>query len=121
MVNILHDGRAETVGTETSLLGPFYREKSTLKQLGEQISSNPQTEEICMFGRVLDQDGQPVAGASVEVWQTDPDGAYDLQSMDPSTMDWRGQFRTRRAWPATGSAPPCHSATPSRWTARWDA
>ena len=34
MVNILHDGRAETVGTETSLLGPFYREKSTLKQLG---------------------------------------------------------------------------------------
>ena len=94
MVNILHDGRAETVGTETSLLGPFYRDKSPLLALGDQISRQPGTEEICLFGRVLDEDGQPVAGASVEVWQTDPDGAYDLQALDPSTMDWRGQFRT---------------------------
>ncbi len=94
MVNILHDGRAETVGTETSLLGPFYREKSPVLPLGSQISSDPKTEEICLFGRVLDEAGAPVAGASVEVWQTDPDGAYDLQALDPKTMDWRGQFRT---------------------------
>ena len=94
MVNILHDGRAETVGTETSLLGPFYREKSPLLKLGDRIAENPQTEEITIFGRVLNNAGQPVAGASVEVWQTDPDGAYDLQAKDPSQMDWRGQFRT---------------------------
>ncbi len=94
MVNILHDGRADTVGTETSLLGPFYREKSPLMALGDTISKDPQTEQICMFGRVVDDEGAPVAGASVEVWQTDPDGAYDLQAMDPGAMDWRGQFRT---------------------------
>lgn len=94
MVNILHDGRADTVGTETSLLGPFYREKSPLMALGDQISKDPKTEQICMFGRVLDEQGGPVANASVEVWQTDPSGAYDLQAHDPSTMDWRAQFRT---------------------------
>jgi hydroxyquinol 1,2-dioxygenase len=94
MVNILHDGRAETVGTETSLLGPFYREKSPRMELGDQIARAPQGEEITIFGRVLDEAGTPVAGASVEVWQTDPDGAYDLQAHDPSTMDWRAQFRT---------------------------
>ncbi len=97
MVNILHDGRAETVGTETSLLGPFYREKSPVMALGAQISRDVQTEEICLFGRVLDEHGAPVANASVEVWQTDPDGAYDLQAHDPSMMDWRGQFRTDEA------------------------
>ncbi len=97
MVNILHDGRAETVGTETSLLGPFYREKSPVMALGDQISRDVQSEEICLFGRVLDEHGAPVANARVEVWQTDPDGAYDLQAQDPSMMDWRGQFRTDEA------------------------
>lgn len=94
MVNILHDGRAETVGTETSLLGPFYREKSPLMQNGDNINIDPQSEVIVLFGRVLDDSGQPIAGASVEVWQTDPEGAYDLQAMDPTQMNWRGQFRT---------------------------
>ena len=94
MVNILHDGRADTVGTETSLLGPFYREQSPLLVNGDRITQDPQTEEIAFFGCVRDEAGQPVAGASVEVWQTDPDGAYDLQAKDPSQMDWRGQFRT---------------------------
>ena len=97
MVNILHDGRAETVGTETSLLGPFYREKSPMLALGDQIAREPATEEICLFGQVLDERGGPVAGAGVEVWQTDPDGAYDLQARDPGAMDWRAQFRTDEA------------------------
>ncbi len=94
MVNILHDGRADTVGTQTSLLGPFYREKSPRLQNGDRIAQDPQTEEIAIFGRVLDEAGHPIAGAGVEVWQTDPDGAYDLQAKDPSQMDWRGQFVT---------------------------
>jgi protocatechuate 3,4-dioxygenase beta subunit len=97
MVNILHDGRGDTVGTETSLLGPFYREKSPVLALGASIASQPGPEEICYFGRVLDESGAPVAGASVEVWQTDPDGAYDLQAREPGVMDWRAQFRTDAA------------------------
>ena len=94
MVNILHDGRAETVGTETSLLGPFYREQSPLLELGAQIAREPAGEEIGLFGRVLDEQGAPLADAGVEVWQTDPDGAYDLQAHDPGVMDWRARFRT---------------------------
>lgn len=94
MVNILHDGRAETVGTETSLLGPFYRNDSPQMALGESIARDGQGEEIGLFGTVRDEAGMPVPHATVEVWQTDPDGAYDLQAVDPSAMDWRAQFRT---------------------------
>lgn len=94
MVNILHDGRAETVGTETSLLGPFYRNDSPLLALGDSIARHPGREEIGLFGTVRDETGAPVPHATVEVWQTDPDGAYDLQAADPSAMDWRAQFRT---------------------------
>ena len=94
MVNILHDGRAETVGTETSLLGPFYRNDSPRLALGDSIARDGKGEEIGLFGTVRDEAGAPVPNAIVEVWQTDPEGAYDLQALDPSTMDWRAQFRT---------------------------
>jgi protocatechuate 3,4-dioxygenase beta subunit len=94
LVNVLHDGRAETVGTETSLLGPFYRAESPLLPAGASIARSPEGEEICFFGHVRDEAGAPVAGAQVEVWQTDPHGAYDLQAHDPTTMDWRARFRS---------------------------
>jgi protocatechuate 3,4-dioxygenase beta subunit len=101
MVNILHDGRAETVGTETSLLGPFYRNDSPRLRLGDSIAKEPGAasggREIGLFGTVRDEAGVPVADATVEVWQTDPDGAYDLQAADPTAMDWRAQFRTDEA------------------------
>ena len=97
MVNILHDGRAETVGTETSLLGPFYRNDSPRKALGDSIAREGGGEEVGLFGSVMDEGGVPVANAVVEVWQTDPDGAYDLQALDPNVMDWRAQFRTDEA------------------------
>lgn len=94
MVNLLHDGRAESVGTETSLLGPFYRNDSPLVPLGGSIARAPGGEEIGLFGAVRDEAGAPVPHALVEVWQTDPDGAYDLQAADPTAMDWRARFRT---------------------------
>lgn len=94
LVNILHDGRAETVGTETSLLGPFYRNDSPRLKLGDSIARDGAGEEIGVFGTVRDESGAPVPNAVVEVWQTDPDGAYDLQAQDPEIMDWRAQFRT---------------------------
>ena len=94
MVNILDDGRTEAVGTETSLLGPFYRQDAPELPNGASIARQASSEVICLFGRVLDDAGGPVAGAAVEVWQTDPEGAYDLQALDPSVMDFRARFRT---------------------------
>ena len=94
MVNILHDGRAETVGTETSLLGPFYREDTTELPLGAAITANDAAPQLVVFGRVLNEQGTPLVNARVEVWQTDPDGAYDLQAQDPTVMDYRATFRT---------------------------
>lgn len=94
LVNIMDDGRSEAAGTETSLLGPFYRGGSPLLAAGDSIARVPGGAEIGLFGRVRDAAGQPIAGATVEVWQTDPQGAYDLQADDPSAMDHRAQFRT---------------------------
>ena len=97
LVNALHDRRAMDSGTQSSLLGPFYRQDSPLLELGQSIASKSTAPQIVLYGRVLDSAGQGIANASVEVWQPDEEGAYDLQKHDPSEMDLRGRFRTDAA------------------------
>jgi hydroxyquinol 1,2-dioxygenase len=95
LVNLMDD-QANRVGeaTETSLLGPFYREASPKFGYGESIAVHAQGPEMMLFGQVVNEQGDGVPDAIVEIWSTDADGAYDLQANDPSTMDMRGQFRT---------------------------
>jgi len=45
-------------------------------------------------GRVLDEDGRPVAGAVVAVWETSPNGLYEQQDHDQPDYNLRGQLRT---------------------------
>lgn len=92
LVNSLHDRRAVELGTKTSLLGPFYRQDSPVLPLGESIVESPR-QQVLLYGRVTDTHGNPLPHASVEVWQTDEDGAYDLQRDDTSGMDMRGRFQ----------------------------
>ena len=92
LVNALHDRRAAGHGTKTSLLGPFDRQDSPKKKLGECIAENPGPAEICIYGRVLDAAGHPIPGGTVQIWQTDDEGVYDLQRGDPSKMDLRATF-----------------------------
>ena len=94
LVNILHDQDAAELGTQSSLLGPFFREGAPQFALGDCIVSNHTAPEIVVYGRVTDMQGNGVAGASVEVWQTDEDGAYDLQKDGGAGMDMRGGFHT---------------------------
>ena len=92
LVNALHDRRATEAGTKTSLLGPFYRQDSPQRKLGESIAADPKGNEICIYGRVTDSAGQGIPNASVQIWQTDDEGVYDLQRNDPSVMDLRGWY-----------------------------
>lgn len=97
LVNALHDKRGIGVdaATKSSLLGPFYRKDSPVLEAGASIVTKPTNGmETCIYGRVTDTKGRPVAHASVEVWQPDEHGDYDLQKMDPSEMDLRGRFYT---------------------------
>jgi len=52
LVNALHDRRSTEKGTKTSLLGPFYRQDSPARKLGDSIASKPGGPEICIYGRV---------------------------------------------------------------------
>ena len=93
LVNTLYDRRSNEKGTQTSLLGPFYRQDSPKMELGQSIVTKPSKGvEVVIYGRVVDAAGKGIPNASVEIWQPDETGNYDLQLHDPSEMDLRGHF-----------------------------
>ena len=96
LVNVMHDAEGrEEAATETSLLGPFFREKAPEFAPGESIAVHERAgQEIILFGQVLDAAGRPVADAVIDIWQTNAHGLYDLQAKDASVMDLRGRYRT---------------------------
>ena len=94
LVNSLHDKRATESSTKSSLLGPFYRQDSPTFELGQSIAVKAKGPEIGIYGRITDAQGRGVPNASIEIWQPDEDGDYDLQKHDPKEMDLRGRFFT---------------------------
>ena len=94
LVNGLHDATALEEATNTSLLGPFYREATPTLAAGSSIAKNPQPGSECvLYGRVTDATGKPVANATVSIWQTGADGLYDIQA-SATSVDYRGVFTT---------------------------
>jgi hydroxyquinol 1,2-dioxygenase len=67
VVNALHDKKARELGTQSSLLGPFYREGSPSLNLGDSIVRNPSAPQIVLYGQVTDNAGKPIPHASVQV------------------------------------------------------
>jgi hydroxyquinol 1,2-dioxygenase len=94
VVNALHDKKARELGSQSSLLGPFFREGAPELPNGAQIVQNPTEPEIVVYGRVTDNDGAPIANALIQIWQTSERGLYDLQEREGDSMDMRGNFRT---------------------------
>ena len=94
VVNALHDKKAEELGTQSSLLGPFFREGAPELPLGANIVANRTAPEIVLYGKITDNDGNPLPNALVQVWQTNEHGLYDVQAHDDAHMDMRGNFRS---------------------------
>jgi hydroxyquinol 1,2-dioxygenase len=82
--------------TESTVLGPFHVTDSPPRPLGADLSLDGKGEPCLVTGRVTDQDREPVGGASVDVWQANEDGFYDVQrpGVIPAS-NLRGLFTAR--------------------------
>ena len=92
LVHLMHDEAAAEAGTQSSLLGPFYRQDAPEIPLGGSLARQATGPELLLYGRVSDNAGRPVPHALVQVWQTDAEGHYDLQARD-AAIDMRGNVR----------------------------
>jgi protocatechuate 3,4-dioxygenase beta subunit len=82
--------------TENTVLGPFFTEDAADVALGESIVSElGEEEKWCLVkGKVTDEEGRPIEGAVIEVWETDETGHYDTQYADREHPDYRGRLRS---------------------------
>jgi catechol 1,2-dioxygenase len=81
--------------TESTVLGPFYAPGSPLRGYGESIMEQAGEVACWVHGRVLDLDGSPIAGAELDVWETDENQRYAVQDLDVPEYHLRGRFHTR--------------------------
>jgi hydroxyquinol 1,2-dioxygenase len=65
--------------TESTVLGPFYIPNAPSYANGANICLDGKGEPVWVQGRVVNARGKPIAGAKLEVWQTNADGFYDVQ------------------------------------------
>lgn len=65
--------------TENTILGPFYVEHAPHYPNGANICLDGKGAPMVVRGKVLDTNGKPIAGASIDCWQTNEDGFYDVQ------------------------------------------
>lgn len=81
--------------TENTVLGPFYVEEPPHYQNGASICLDGKGEPLLIRGRVIDTQGNPIAGAIIGAWQTNDEGFYDVQQKGIQP-DWnlRGVFTT---------------------------
>lgn len=87
--------RTGGTATESTVLGPFHMVASPRRELGDDIALDGLGTPCLVSGRVTGADGEPLAGATVDVWQTNEDGFYDVQQPDvqpPGNL--RGLFTT---------------------------
>jgi protocatechuate 3,4-dioxygenase beta subunit len=71
--------RTGGTSTESTVLGPFHMVESPPRELGADIALDGKGEPCLVTGRVTGPDGEPLAGALVDVWQANDDGFYDVQ------------------------------------------
>jgi hydroxyquinol 1,2-dioxygenase len=80
--------------TETTVLGPFYIGGAKDMPMWADIAGSAPGAPAYVSGRVLDVNGKPIAGAVLDVWQTDGEGFYDVQRPGGNEQYARGRFTT---------------------------
>jgi protocatechuate 3,4-dioxygenase beta subunit len=86
--------RKPSGATESTVLGPFFTHDAPDVAPHASIASPGKGERLAVSGRVSDTAGKPLAGALLEVWETDGDGLYDTQYASREQPDCRGRIRT---------------------------
>lgn len=81
-------------GTSSSVLGPFHISNSPAMDMGADLKGSYEGELILVNGRVLDVNGQPIEGATLDIWQTAPNGLYSSQDPEQDKYSFHAIFTT---------------------------
>lgn len=89
--------RSSAGTTETTVLGPFFVHGAPEIDNGGDMAAGWNGEPTYVSGRVLSSAGKPIAGALLDLWQSNSEGSYDVQLADTGGKQLRAKLRTDAA------------------------
>lgn len=78
--------------TESTVFGPFFVEGAPEIELGGDLANGAAGSPCFVAGRIRSSTGEPLAGARIDVWQTDQEGFYDVQRPGLEETQGRGHL-----------------------------
>ena len=77
-------------GTSSSVLGPFHISGSPDLAVGGDMRRDYPDTLLLVEGQITDPNGNPIKGATLDIWQTAPNGLYSSQDPDQDTYSFHG-------------------------------
>jgi hydroxyquinol 1,2-dioxygenase len=94
MLTVALNHRHAPGATEATVFGPFHVEDAPHFDDGADLSGGAPGEPLFVNASVCGLDGRPVAGATIDVWQSDEEGYYDVQRPELDGPRARGVLRS---------------------------
>ena len=92
-VDLLTNSRTARA-TPSAVLGPFYVDGPPPRDSGADLAEGLEGAPLYVDVLIADQDGTPLPGAVVDVWQSNDDGFYDVQLPDLDGPSLRARFHS---------------------------
>lgn len=87
LVDMIH---SSPEATSSSVLGPFHVSGAPPLPVGGDMKRDFGGPVLLAEGVIRDTDGNPIAGAEIDIWQTAPNGLYASQDEDQDTYSFHG-------------------------------
>ncbi|MEP5728658.1 MAG: dioxygenase [Sulfitobacter sp.] len=87
LVDMLH---SSPEATSSSVLGPFHVSGAPPLAMGGDMKRHYGGPVLLAEGTIKDPNGNPVAGAELDIWQTAPNGLYASQDDEQDTFSFHG-------------------------------
>ena len=101
-------------GTSSSVLGPFHISGAPSLEIGGDLKGDFENQILLAQGIIKNQTGDPITGASVDIWQTAPHGLYSSQDSNQDIYSFHGiQTTGEDGRYAFTTAPPIEYTVPS--------
>jgi protocatechuate 3,4-dioxygenase beta subunit len=88
--------RGESGVTPSDVEGPLYREDPPWREkpvkIYEEYEGVENGDVLFVYGTITSSDGTPLSGATLDIWQTGPDGGYDIWDERQPDFNFRGRF-----------------------------
>jgi hydroxyquinol 1,2-dioxygenase len=82
--------------TEATVFGPFFVQGAPEYKNGADISNGAKGAPCFVSGQIRTLEGEPIAGVSIDVWQSDEEGFYDVQTPGEHEHRARGRLRSEK-------------------------